>query len=89
MLQYKCEDGEGCCNIDQRCMEVSNIVYCVFGIFIGLNIEFIDGDDDDDNDDGGGGGGFLVGVQVGIGVGVMIGGGLIVGFFVWFCILWR
>ena len=51
--QYRCEDGEGCCNNDQKCTEVSNTAYCAAGTPTGTDIDFIDDDDDDDDDDDG------------------------------------
>lgn len=82
--QYKCEDGEGCCNIDQKCTEVSNTAYCAAGTPTGSNIEFIDGDDD--VDDGGGGGGLSAGAQAGIGIGATVGAGILIGLLAWLCI---
>ncbi|KAK0387179.1 hypothetical protein NLU13_5492 [Sarocladium strictum] len=79
--QYKCEDGEGCCNIDQKCTELSNTAYCASGTPTGSNIEFIDGDDED-----GDGGGLSVGAQAGIGIGTTVGSGLLIGLLVWFFI---
>lgn len=81
--QHKCEDGEGCCNNDQKCTEVSETAYCAQGTPTGTDVEYIDGDDDD------GGSGLSTGAQAGIGVGVTVAGGLMIGLATWFCITRR
>lgn len=75
--QYKCEDGEGCCNNNQKCTEVSNTAYCAAGTPTGTGIEFIEESEDDGLSDG---------AKAGIGVGAAVGGGLIIGLATWFCL---
>lgn len=74
--QYKCEDGNGCCDNDQSCTEVSGAGYCAAGRPTETDLEFID-------DEGGSGGDLSDGAKAGIAVGAVVGAAAIIGIIVW------
>ncbi|KAG9254562.1 uncharacterized protein F5Z01DRAFT_79499 [Emericellopsis atlantica] len=77
--QYKCEDGQGCCDDDQRCTAVDGTGYCAPGRPSQSGIEII-GEGDDE------GGSLSDGATAGIAAGVVIGAALVLGVLAWVCI---
>ena len=74
--QYKCDDGNGCCDNDQSCTEVDGEGYCAAGRPTETNLEFID-------QDGGSGGELSAGAKAGIAVGAVVGAAAIIGAITW------
>jgi hypothetical protein len=79
--QYQCDDGQGCCDNDQVCTEVSNTGYCAAGTPTPSGADLVDADDVD-----GGGDGLSEGAKAGIGVGVVVGASIIIGGLTWLCL---
>lgn len=77
--QYKCQDGNGCCDNNYRCTQVSDTAYCAPGAPTGSDVTLLDEDDLN-------GGGLSDGAKAGIAVGVVVGAGLIIGLITWLCI---
>ena len=73
--QYRCEDGAGCCDDDQRCTLVDGTGYCAPGR----------GTESPKPADSGGGD-LSDGAKVGIGVGSVVGAGIIIGALTWLCL---
>ena len=78
--QYRCNDGNGCCDNDQSCTEVSGTGFCASGRPTETDLDFIDDE---------GSPGLSDGAKAGIGVGAVLGAALIIGLFVWLCIYKR
>lgn len=74
--QYRCEDGNGCCDNDQSCTEVSGTGFCAAGRPTETDLEFID-------DEGGSGGDLSDGAKAGIAVGAVVGAAIIIGIITW------
>lgn len=73
--QYRCEDGAGCCDDDQRCTLVDGTGYCAPGR-----------QTESPRPAGNGGGDLSDGAKVGIGVGSVVGAGIIIGGLTWLCL---
>lgn len=77
--QHKCDDGDGCCNNDQSCTNVSGTGYCAASQPTETDRDLVDDDD-------GGSSGLSDGAKAGIAVGAVVGAALIIGIFTWLCI---
>lgn len=76
--QHSCTIGEGCCDNDQVCTQVSGEGYCAQAAPTESDTTVVD-DDDGDNK-------LTDGAKAGIGVGVVVGASLIIGSFTWMCL---
>ena len=77
--QFKCADGTGCCDNQQRCTRVSGTGYCAAGTPTNTNAAAV-GDDAASDDKLSGG------AKAGIGVGAAVAGSLLIGAVAWLCI---
>ena len=76
--QYRCSDGEGCCDNDQSCTVSSGTGYCAPGRPTETGLEYIDDSSDSAS--------LSDGAKAGIGVGAVVGAAAIIGAFTWLCI---
>ncbi|KAJ4006940.1 hypothetical protein NW766_010348 [Fusarium irregulare] len=76
--QHSCTIGEGCCDNDQVCTQVSGEGYCASATPTESDATIID-DDSSDNE-------LSDGAKAGIGVGVVVGASIIIGGLTWMCL---
>ena len=76
--QFKCADGQGCCDNWQHCTQVSGTGYCAAGNPTDTTISVVDAPSGDS--------GLSDGAKAGIGIGAVVGTSLIVGIAAWLCI---
>lgn len=76
--QFKCADGNGCCDNWQHCTQVSGTGYCAAGNPTDTTISVVEGPS--------GKSGLSDGAKAGIGVAAAVGTSLIVGAATWLCI---
>ncbi|RGP81685.1 hypothetical protein FLONG3_172 [Fusarium longipes] len=75
--QHSCTIGEGCCDNDQVCTQVSGEGYCAQATPTESDATIVDDDSSRELSDG---------AKAGIGVGVVVGAGLIIGGLTWMCL---
>ncbi|KAL7949594.1 hypothetical protein V8C42DRAFT_216060 [Trichoderma barbatum] len=78
--QFRCQDGNGCCNNGQACTSFAGSAYCSTATGGPTSTLAVGGDDSGSSSSGG----LSSGAQAGIAVGAVVGGGLIVAAAAWF-----
>ncbi|KAL6815632.1 hypothetical protein GGI42DRAFT_348572 [Trichoderma sp. SZMC 28013] len=80
--QFRCSDGNGCCNNGQTCTSFAGSAYC--STATGGPTSTLVAGGDDPGSGSSSSGGLSPGAEAGIAVGAVVGGGLIVAAAVWF-----
>ncbi|KAH0492345.1 hypothetical protein TgHK011_007303 [Trichoderma gracile] len=81
--QFRCPDGDGCCDNGQACTSFAGSGYCSSATGGPTSTLAAAGDGDDESSSSGGGG-LSPGAEAGIAVGAVVGGGLLVAAAAWF-----
>ncbi|KAL6863903.1 hypothetical protein J3F83DRAFT_766951 [Trichoderma novae-zelandiae] len=86
--QFRCADGDGCCDNGQACTSFGGSGYCSTATGGPTSTLAAGGNDDDgdssDSSSSSSGGGLSPGAEAGIAVGAVVGGGLLVAAAAWF-----